>query len=274
MSRNKGEEISDTVSASIETRLFTGFNCPDSFLLYWNPVPSAISYQVYRLGSSYLEPFINTADTALIQSKKDNPFTHFTVAPVFESNLEGRKAYAFAYKNQLIDCYIQNFLADAAGPELAKLQVELGSTYQVASLRFERQQNNGVVVLENITTINRRTYELTTPASDGLNLYRAVIQLQNGQEYTTRWEAVYQFTNSSYFLFPSPVRQGMPLTLLSKDPDETILLITDMTGRTLIKTIVNETVQSIPTSQLSTGIYIYTIYQNKQRVKTGRIIIQ
>ncbi len=274
MQRNKSEEISDTIAASIETRLFTGFNCPDSFLLYWNPVPSANSYQVYRLGSSYLEPFINTADTALIQSKKDNPFTHFTVAPVFESNLEGRKAYAFAYKNQLIDCYIQNFLADAAGPELAKLQVELGSTYQVASLRFERQLNNGVIVLENITAINSRTYELTTPASDGLNLYRAVIQLRNGQEYTTRWEAVYQFTNNSYFLFPSPVRQGMPLTLLSKDPDETILLISDMAGRTLIKTIVNETVQAIPTSQLSTGIYIYSIYQNKQRVKTGRIIIQ
>jgi hypothetical protein len=274
MSRNKGEEISDTVSASIETRLFTGFNCPDSFLLYWNPVPSAISYQVYQLGSTSLEPLITTTDTLLIQAKKDNPATHFSIAPVFESTIEGRKAYAFAYNNQLIDCYIQNFLADAAGAGLARLQIELGSTYQVAAIRFERQLNNGITILENTTVINRRKYELTTPASDGLNLYRAVIRLQNGQEYTTRWEAVYQFTNSSYFLFPSPVRQGMPLTLLSKDPDETILLITDMTGRTLIKTIVNETVQSIPTSQLSTGIYIYTIYQNKQRVKTGRIIIQ
>lgn len=265
--------ISDTITANLETRLFTGFNCEDSFLIYWHPVPEASAYQVYTVGSTKLEPFLRTADTLLIQAKKDNHRTHFTVAPVFDFSREGKKAYAFAYQNQQTDCYINNFLADANGTGSARLQLEIGSNYQVSAVRFEQATSTGISTLQILPVATEPVYTITTPASDGLNLYRAVLQLSNGKEYTTRWESVFQFNTSDFYVFPSPVRRGSPITILSKNPDENFLILTDMTGRQLVQLRLTETVQSITTHTLPAGLYIYHIYKNKRRIKTGRLVI-
>ena len=266
--------LSDTITVSNETRMVTGFNCADSFLLYWAPVPKAIGYRVYRLGENYLEPFTTINDTLLIQSKQNNSFTHFSVAPLFDKEKEGRRSYAFAYQNQLTSCYIQNFLADPDGPGAAKLQLELGTTYQVATVRFQQKTSTGIETVDSITVTNNRFFIRSASARDGLNLYRAIVTLANGVSYSTDWLPVYQFNSTDFFVFPSPVRKGAPLTLLSKDPEAAIFVLYDMTGRPLLRKQLNATTESIATSQLSSGVYIYIITRDGVKEKTGRLIIQ
>lgn len=268
------EILSDTITVSNETRMVTGFNCADSFLIYWAPVPKAIGYRVYRLGENYLEAFTTINDTLLIQSKQNNPFTHFSVSPLFEKEKEGRRSYAFAYQNQLTSCYIQNFLADPDGPGTAKLQLELGTTYQVATVRFEQKTSTGIETVDSITVTNNRFFTRSASARDGLNLYRAIVTLANGATYSTDWLPVYQFNSTDFFVFPSPVRKGAPLTILSKDPEAAILVLYDMTGRPLLRKQLNTTTESIATSQLSSGVYIYIITRDGVKEKTGRLIIQ
>lgn len=268
------EILSDTITVSNETRMVTGFNCTDSFLIYWAPVPKAIGYRVYRLGENYLEAFTTISDTLLIQSKQNNPFTHFSVSPLFEKEKEGSRSYAFAYQNQLTSCYIQNFLADPDGPGAAKLQLELGTTYQVATVRFEQKTSTGIETVDSITVTNNRFFTRSASARDGLNLYRAIVTLYNGISYSTEWLPVYQFNSTDFFVFPSPVRKGAPLTILSKDPEAAILVLYDMTGRPLLRKQLNATTESIPTSQLSSGVYIYIITRDGVKEKTGRLIIQ
>lgn len=268
------ELLSDTITVSNETRMVTGFNCADSFLIYWAPVPKAIGYRVYRLGENYMQAFTSTTDTLLIQSKQNNPFTHFSVSPLFEKEKEGRRSYAFAYQNQLTSCYIQNFLADPDGQGAAKLQLELGTTYQVATVRFEQKTSIGIETVDSITVTNNRFFTRSASARDGLNLYRAIVTLANGTSYSTEWLPVYQLNSSDFFVFPSPVRKGAPLTILSKDPEAAILVLYDMTGRPLLKKQLNTTTESIPTSHLTSGVYIYIITRDGIKEKTGRIIIQ
>ncbi len=268
------EIISDTITVSNETRMVTGFNCTDSFLLYWAPVPKAIGYRVYRLAENYLEAFTTINDTLLIQSKQNNPFTHFSVAPLFDKEKEGRRSYAFAYQNQLTSCYIQNFLADPDGQETAKLQLELGTTYQVATVLFQQKTSTGIETVDSITVTTNRFFTRSASARDGLNLYRAIVTLANGATYSTEWLPVYQFNSTDFFVFPSPVRKGAPLTILSKDPEAAILVLYDMTGRPLLRKQLNATTESIPTSQLSSGVYIYIITRDGVKEKTGRLIIQ
>ncbi len=268
------ELLSDTITVSNETRMVTGFNCADSFLIYWAPVPKVIGYRVFRLGENYMEAFATTTDTILIQSKQNNSFTHFSVAPLFENEKEGRHSYAFAYENQLTRCYIQNFLADPDGPGTAKLQLELGTTYQVTTVRFQQKTSTGYVTIDSITVSNNRFFTITAVATDGLNLYRAIVTLINGRSYNTEWLPVYQFNSFDYFVFPSPVRKGNPLTILSKDPEAAIFVLYDMTGRPLLKKQILSTRELIPTSQLSSGVYIYIITRDGVKEKTGRLIIQ
>ena len=53
--------ISDTFTISKRFDVNVGFNCTDSFMLYWNKIPGVSSYQVYQLGDKYMEPLSITA---------------------------------------------------------------------------------------------------------------------------------------------------------------------------------------------------------------------
>ena len=91
-----------------------GFNCVDSFLLYW-PKIGLNQYQVSQLGNQYLEPLLITADTFLIKEKLNNPFQVYTVAPVLPNNFKGLPGYAINYTQQQNACYINGFFCGSIG---------------------------------------------------------------------------------------------------------------------------------------------------------------
>src|SRR5436190_2103289 len=73
--------VSDTFTIANRTITGVGFNCPDSFLFYWNKLPGITNYTVYKLGSKYLEPITVTSDSFMLLAKTTNPSLHYAVAP-------------------------------------------------------------------------------------------------------------------------------------------------------------------------------------------------
>jgi len=86
----------DTIALAPIISAKTGFNCADSFLLYW-PKIGVSQYQVSQLGNQYIEPLLITADTILIKEKLNNPFQVYTVAPILPNNINGLPGYAINY---------------------------------------------------------------------------------------------------------------------------------------------------------------------------------
>ncbi|HJS53641.1 MAG TPA: S8 family serine peptidase, partial [Chitinophagaceae bacterium] len=80
--------VSDTFTIANRTSTGVGFNCPDSFLFYWNKLPGITNYRVYSPGKKYLEPISLTADSFILLSKILNPALHYAVAPII-GNKEG-----------------------------------------------------------------------------------------------------------------------------------------------------------------------------------------
>jgi hypothetical protein len=101
--------ISDSFTISKRFDVFIGFNCPDSFMLYWRKIPGVNNYQVYRLGDKYMELLLTTTDTAAILAKQTNTSLYYAVAPLI-NNRAGVRSYGYNYTTQGAGCYVRTFI--------------------------------------------------------------------------------------------------------------------------------------------------------------------
>jgi hypothetical protein len=265
--------MSDTVGISNNLQINTGFNCSDSFLIYWQKA-KVDSYRVYRLGEKYLESFITLSDTALIQMKQNNPYSFFSVAPILPLQIEGRRAYTFDYRQQQVACYISGFIADPSGTNAARLSLQLGTIYQVVKVVFEKLTASGFAAFSEIAPVTTNQLIITTPANNGLNVYRAKIELQNGATYYTQPEQVLLFGTAAYYVFPNPIQPGAALNIMDADPDNREFRLYDVFGRLMMKESLTGFRNQLRMPLLQRGIYFYVIMQANNRTLNGRLIVQ
>jgi len=81
--------------------------------------------------------------------------------------------------------------------------------------------------------------------------------------------------NNNTKLFPNPFSQQATLTFNNSKKLNHSLTLTTLTGQ-IVKTINNITTEevTIEKGQLSNGIYFYQLWQNDQRIATGKLIIK
>ena len=262
----------DTVSLSTNLLINTGFNCLDSFLVYWQRA-AVDSYRVYRLGPQYLEPFVVVTDTVLIQLKQNNTYQYFTVAPLLPFNTEGVRSFTFNYAQQQVACYISGFIADPSGANSARISLQLGTTYQVSKIVFEKLTANGFVAVRTIAPVTTKDQVITAAAGNGLNTYRARIDLQNGAVYYTKPEQVFIFAGKPYYVFPNPVHQGSQLQMLAEDIDDTVFLLYDIHGRKVVEQKVNGFLNGIRLPLLQKGTYYYVIVKAGIRQLSDQLLV-
>ncbi|HEU4902273.1 MAG TPA: S8 family serine peptidase, partial [Flavisolibacter sp.] len=140
--------VSDTFTINPLQSLKTGFNCVDSFLLYWQSLP-VNQYRLYNLGEKYLEPFLQLPDTAVVLLKAQHPSLFYSVAPLINGR-EGIRSNAVNYLFQGVGCYLRSFYLQSQTTTTASLVAELGSVYNVADVSLEKFNGTGFVTLQTI----------------------------------------------------------------------------------------------------------------------------
>jgi hypothetical protein len=266
------EIYSDTVSLSRLLLINTGFNCIDSFLVYWQHA-AVDSYRVYRLGPQYLEPFATVSDTALIQFKQNNPYTYFTIAPILPFQTEGLRSYTFDYTQQQVACYVSGFIADPSGNTGARLTLQLGTVFRVAKIQFEKLSANGYQLIREITPVATKQIIIDAIAAKGLNTYRARVVLQDGTVYYTQPENVLIF-GQPYYVFPNPVSPGASLQFMSEDTDDTEFQLYDIYGRKLVSQKINGFLNRVRLPLLQRGIYFYKVLKSGAMQLSGKLVVE
>ncbi len=263
---------SDTFTISKRMNIFVGFNCPDSFLFYWNKPRGVSSYQVYRLGDKYMEPLLITADTVIVLGKQTNPSLYYAVAPVLNTKT-GVRSYGFDYANQGVDCYIKNFAVSLNG-NTGLLELELGIVYKIRSISWQKLSVNGYRDLQTVNTINSVTLSYNdSPLSPGVNTYRVKIELLNGQIIYSQPETLYYFGNSNYIVYPNPAGQYQPVTILLKEPQPTRVEIFNPVGAKLYEMMVNDITAGIPPGKLSKGLHFLRFRTGSQPPIVLKLVI-
>ena len=266
--------VSDTFTIANRTTTGVGFNCPDSFLFYWNKLPGIINYRVYKLGNKYLEPITVTSDSFMLLAKTSNPSLHYAVAPII-GNKEGVKSYTFNYTTQGVECYIRSFLALLAG-NTADLSLLLGSLYNVNKIVFEKFNGTDYVAIQTVTNPGSLSYDFTDhQLKKGLNVYRVKLELAGGKTVYSSVETIYYFDGSEFIVYPNPSMQYQPITILSDNQFEPATLqVINMQGQKVYEMKLNDVSNQIPAGKLSKGIYLLRIVRNGMKDVALKVFVQ
>ena len=264
--------VSDTFVISKELRLKIGFNCPDSFLLWWNTLPVS-NYEIYQLGPQYLEPAIQTADTIKVLQKATHPSLYYAVASKV-GNKMGLRSYTLNYTTQGVECYLRSFFALLQNNNQALLSAELGSLYDVAAINFQQFTSNGFQTIRSFSPLSALTFSFTDSLLvQGTNFYRLQIKLASGQTIYSPTDQVYYLPGNPVLVFPNPAHHNEPIKIITQEPGKYSIYLYDVNGR-LIKTIlVQDILQPIPLVQLSAGMYFIKIVSDDNNVYHQKLIV-
>jgi hypothetical protein len=250
---------SDTFTIAKRTTTGVGFNCPDSFLLYWNKLTGITNYMVYKLGSKYLEPIRVTSDSFMILAKAANPSLHYAVAPIME-NKDGVKSYTINYTTQGVECYFRSFLALLVGNS-AQLTVSLGTLYNINKIVLEKFSGADYVPLQQIANPTSLLLNLTDASlKTGLNVYRVKLEMAGGRVIYSSVETVHYFNGAEFIVYPNPASQYAPITILSDNQFEPATLqVINMQGQKIYEMKLNDISNQLPAGRLSKGLNLLRI---------------
>ena len=266
--------VSDTFTISNTINTGVGFNCPDSFLLYWNKLPGVTNYRVYKVGNKYLEQLAVTADSFMLLAKATNPSLHYAIAPII-GNKEGVKSYTFNYTVQGVECYIRAFLALRVGSS-AELTISLGTLYNVNKIVFEKFTGTDYVTLHQVSNPSTLTLNYTDGSlKKGLNVYRVKIELIGGRLIYSSIETVNYFNGDEFIVYPNPAAQYQPITILSDNQFEPATLqVVNMQGQKIYEMKLNDVSNQLPAGRLSKGIHLLRIIRKDQKDVVLKVFVQ
>ncbi|HEY0355333.1 MAG TPA: S8 family peptidase, partial [Flavisolibacter sp.] len=252
-----GTILSDTFTISPQPEMKVGFNCADSFLLYWNKISTA--YELYELEAQYLEPFMQTGDTAVLLNKSQHPSLYYSVAPLINGR-RGIRSYTINYPALGPSCYINAFYLQMQTPSYAIFTVELGTLYGIAGISLEKMTATGFVVRQTITGPQDLVFQIQDDLlSQGENHYRLKLTLNNGEVIYSSIEIVYHWPLHPVVVYPNPIVQNSMLKVIANESGRYILQVFDNSGKLMWDQLLVSTITEINTGTFGKGLYIIRI---------------
>lgn len=266
----------DYFTISRPIAMSVGFNCTDSVMLNWKRVIGATRYRVQTYANTTLENITELQDTSLVLYKAANPSTLYTVQAIFpENDAKGIQGYLVDYTQQGVACYLSSFYCIAQGQEGILLKLQVGTTYQVKQLVFERQEGS---IFTTLATLQHLTSEqidfLDAQPRQGLNTYRVRIQFTNGEEIVSNLSSDYYLTEIPFLLFPNPIRVGEDLQIIAKQfiNQQVQLDFYKQDGAKVFTQQLYSDREFITIPPLASGLYLYTI-TSVEGVSRGKLIV-
>lgn len=249
------------------------FNCGESIGFSWPQVEGATKYILQNLGDKYLQDLEETAGNYYTVSKSEILSPYFSVIPVFDGK-RGANGLTVDYSQQGVNCYFKNFYAFLVDENSVTANLNLSSTRNVSQVELIRKNGAEEVVFGHFEapfdqlTISSEDTELPT----GNNEYYAVISLEDGDKIETGKVQIFVPDETTFSIYPNPVRPGEEVHVLSKG-DDLDYQIFDMSGRRLSEDTLIQFHDRIPMRFLARGIYIVRALRGEKVVGIKKLIV-
>lgn len=171
---------------NVPTNLQVSWACPDSVMLTWNAVTGATSYDVYKLGSMYMDSVGTSSTTSFVITNTPSNQTHwFSVRARGPQNAVGRRAWAIEKTPGTFNCPIAidasvsginspfGTLPTCQNPGSTVININVYNPGQtsISNTPVHYRINNGPVVSENyvptLAPFATASYSFTTLANLG-----------------------------------------------------------------------------------------------------------
>ena len=267
-----GTFVSDTVALVPPPSLRVLLNCPNRAAVSWARQPGITAYQLYKLGPQYLEPLRQTTDTVAFLTPNDGLYV--AVSPIFVGK-PTQPGYTINYRRQGVGCYVSGWLARQTVTDTARLDLDLGTTWNLRSLTLERATGlDAFVALQTIApTAIQTTYTFSDRPGAGAARYRVRITTLTGETILTDEETVYSLQPDEQIVFPNPVEWGQPVSVVMQAPDATGIWISP-SGQRIRMAPLSGVIKQIPTTRLTIGVYLLQITDSSGKQHVTRVMVR
>jgi hypothetical protein len=264
--------VTDTFVISRATDMSTGFNCADSFMLYWDALP-VNQYQLYALSGGYLQSFRATPDTFAILKKAQHSSPYYSVAPLVNGK-PGQRSFILNYTAQGTDCFFRSFYLQAQDFLAATFAAALGSTYSVAAVAFQKLKDGQYVTVRTVTAPDAPAFTFVDSSlTRGVNQYRLQITLNNGQIIYSNEVTAYHFVHGEVIAYPNPVRQQKPVNIITSMGGRVTIQVYNESGVMVYSRKLNTISQQIPPFVLSKGLYIIKVISDDGETSQQKLVV-
>ena len=269
------EFVTDTFAIVRAPAVQVGYACSEEALLQWPHIPGVARYQVYQLGATYLEPLLQTADTALVLDRAQVPVLYYAVAPVVGGRI-GQPGLTINYTTQGTACYFRSFLPRQLVDETIHFDVILGTVYHLKSATLERQRPDGSFeAVQTISPVTSPAFMFTDqPPAAGRYLYRVRLDNIAGQQFYSGTEEAFLLRPGLLQAYPNPVTAGQPLQLVANAAGPVSMQLYDMLGRFQRAATVDGQITQLDTSGLRPGMYLLRVQAEGQAQQVIRVVVQ
>jgi hypothetical protein len=263
---------SDTFFVARPLALQVGYACPDETLLTWARVPGATQYQVYKLGATQLEPFRLVSDTVLFLTPAEAAQRYYSVAPIVRGKL-GERGSTPDITQEAYGCYIRSFIPHQLVSDTVQFQLQLGTTYRLKTVQLERREPDGSFRAVQ-TTAPSLNLTLTDPAPIvGRGEYRARAEAQDGRTYYSTIEEAFFVRKTDVLVYPVPIREGEPLTVVGPIGEPIRVRVYDMLGRLRSEASADGAINSVVLPAIGKGTFLLRISAGNGPEQTRRILV-
>ncbi len=272
MTIDANQIISDTFVIASRTQTGVGFNCPDSFLFYWNKITPVSTYRLFRLGNRYMEPILLTLDSFVVLQKNVSPSLYYAVSPVIAGR-EGVRSYTINYTIQGVECYVSSFLAILVN-NTAELSLSLGSLYNINKIVLEKFDGTSFKPVQQLTNNFRLSVKFVdNNLTKGLNIYRIKLELAGGRNVYSLIENVFYFNGTNYLIYPNPAQQYKEINIAQENVDVALMQVFNATGVKVFEKNLDDRINKIPAGKLSKGFYFIHFLNNGNRKQTLKLVV-
>lgn len=263
------EFVSDQFLISPEIKLTTAFHCADSLGLVWNSAKTATNYNIYTMGSQYLQKLSSTQDTLKVLPKTSSLF--FSVAPILNGK-SGLKSEAINFTQQGAFCYLNLFSAERSSATQVKIQLSMSSWHNVDHVTIFKTVNGSP--MEFAKASNPKDLPLffwDGTLVPGSMTYQAKIFFNNGLTILSDSIEIPIEGKGKTIIYPNPVSSNdSDLNIISAGTGTFRVL--DVFGRVLLEKNIKSFEDAVDIVDLPHGLYIYQLLSNGQATDTGRFV--
>ncbi len=264
--------VSDSFLISPQPDLQVGYNCTDSFLLFWNRIPGA-TYQLDHLAGNTLQPAATTPDTSIVLNSGLFPSKYYSVRTLF-GNRKGLRSATLNYQSASNGCYISAFYLQSQTQHAAHFIANLGTIGGVSKLAIQKLSSGQYMDLKEVTPLQIQTNFTDSFLVRGMNHYRLKVTLANGVVLYSNNEVVYHLPEDHpVIVFPNPLSRNAALQIINNESGRYSVQILDGQGRLLLTRILNTTITLLYGNIFSKGMYYLRIIDREGRSWTEKLVV-
>ncbi|WP_190300466.1 S8 family serine peptidase [Rufibacter hautae] len=253
--------------------LKVGYQCGEEFMLFWPKAAGADRYQVYAMGTQYLEPTAQTTDTVVILQKSQQPGVHYAVAPLVNGKL-GQRSLTLNYTQQGVGCYIISFLPRHFVSDTALLDLQISTGFGIEAMYLEKKIAGVFQTIQPIAVGQQTKFALQDAAPvSGRNEYRIKMVTKAGTIFYSQEEALFYTPKNYIQVYPNPNLAGGELNIITQDDGLNSIFLYDQMGRLIREYSQDGSIKVIDTKGISPGAYFIKVFSEEGALTQARVIL-